>query len=121
MLPHLRLEAIEIQVNGDGLNGNVEYRTHVQNDGWQDYVANGAMAGTKGRSLRLEAIQIKVNGDGLNGGVEYATHVQNDGWQVPQKPASRHFYFPIRSREGISAAPAASVTDNGGKPSPAAA
>ena len=79
---NLRLEAIEIQVNGDGLNGNVEYRTHVQNDGWQDYVANGAMAGTKGRSLRLEAIQIRLTGElAQKYSVEYRTHVQNEGWQ----------------------------------------
>ena len=79
---NLRLEAIEIQVNGDGLNGNVEYRTHVQNDGWQDYVANGAMAGTKGRSLRLEAIQIRLTGElAQKYHVEYRTHVQNEGWQ----------------------------------------
>ena len=79
---NLRLEAIEIQVNGDGLNGNVEYRTHVQNDGWQDYVANGAMAGTKGRSLRLEAIQIRLTGElAQKYSIEYRTHVQNEGWQ----------------------------------------
>ena len=79
---NLRLEAIEIQVDGDGLSGNVEYRTHVQNDGWQDYVANGAMAGTKGRSLRLEAIQIRLTGElAQKYHVEYRTHVQNEGWQ----------------------------------------
>ena len=78
----MRLEAIEIQVDGDGLSGNVEYRTHVQNDGWQDYVANGAMAGTKGRSLRLEAIQIRLTGEfAQKYSVEYRTHVQNEGWQ----------------------------------------
>src|SRR5699024_9016295 len=93
-----RLEAIEIRLvekggaapgstdnayltNQKEANPTISYRTHVQNDGWQDYVAGGEMSGTKNRSLRLEAIQIKVNGDGLDGGVEYATHVQNEGWQ----------------------------------------
>ena len=94
-----RLEAIEIRLvekggaapgstdnayltNKKEANPTISYRTHVQNDGWQDYVAGGEMSGTKGRSLRLEAIQIKVNGDGLSGGVEYSTHVQNEGWQA---------------------------------------
>ena len=78
----LRLEAIQIQVNGDGLSGNVEYRTHVQNEGWQDYVANGAMSGTKGKSLRLEAIQIRLTGElAQKYSIEYRTHVQNEGWQ----------------------------------------
>ena len=38
----------------------VSYRTHVQDEGWQDYVQNGEMAGTSGKSLRLEAIQINI-------------------------------------------------------------
>ena len=59
----------------------VSYSTHVQNIGWQDFVSNGTMAGTKGKSLRLEAIKIRVNGGGLKGGIEYAAHVQNEGWQ----------------------------------------
>ena len=37
-------------------------RTHVQNEGWQKEVSDGAMAGTKGKSLRLEGIKIRVNG-----------------------------------------------------------
>ncbi len=78
----LRLEAIEIQVNGDGLSGNVEYRTHVQNEGWQDYVTDGVMSGTKGKSLRLEAIRIRFTGElAQKYSVEYRTHVQNEGWQ----------------------------------------
>ena len=60
---------------------SVSYTTHVQNEGWQKEVSDGAMAGTKGKSLRLEGIKIRVNGDGLQGGIEYSTHVQNLGWQ----------------------------------------
>jgi uncharacterized protein YjdB/uncharacterized protein YkwD len=58
----------------------VKYRTHVQNVGWQSYVADGSMSGTSGRSLRLEGINIDLN-DNISGGVEYRTHVQNIGWQ----------------------------------------
>ncbi|MCI6675959.1 MAG: hypothetical protein MSG78_03465 [Clostridiales bacterium] len=56
----LRLEGIKIRVNGDDLNGGVEYSTHVQNLGWQTWVKDNAMAGTKGKSLRLEGIQIRL-------------------------------------------------------------
>lgn len=58
----------------------VKYRTHVQNVGWQAYVADGKMAGTSGRSLRLEGINIALD-PSVGGGIEYRTHVQNIGWQ----------------------------------------
>jgi hypothetical protein len=57
----------------------VSYRTHVQSYGWQDYVTNGGMSGTVGRSKRLEAINIKTSGDsGL--GIQYTAHCQSYGW-----------------------------------------
>ena len=34
---------------------NVKYQTHVQDTGWQDYVSNGALSGTEGKSARIEA------------------------------------------------------------------
>lgn len=58
----------------------VKYRTHVQNVGWQSYVADGTMSGTSGRSLRLEGINIALD-PSISGGIEYRTHVQNIGWQ----------------------------------------
>lgn len=58
----------------------VNYSTHVQNIGWQDYVYDGAMAGTEGQSLRLEAMAINIDSD-LDLGVRYKTHVENVGWQ----------------------------------------
>ena len=39
---------------------DIYYRVHVQDYGWQDWVSNGAMAGTSGQSKRLEGIQIKL-------------------------------------------------------------
>ncbi len=78
----MRLEAIKIHVNGDGLKGGIEYATHVQNEGWQNYVADGELSGTKGKSLRLEAIKIRLTGElAETYSVEYRTHVQNEGWQ----------------------------------------
>ena len=58
---------------------NVSYRTHVQDYGWQNYVTNGQMSGTSGKSKRLEGININVTGND-NLGIQYTTHVQNYGW-----------------------------------------
>jgi uncharacterized protein YjdB/uncharacterized protein YkwD len=76
-----------ITVTGNGTtptdldpNFLVKYRTHVQDVGWQSYVADGSVAGTSGRSLRLEGINIDLN-DNIVGNIEYRTHVQNIGWQ----------------------------------------
>jgi uncharacterized repeat protein (TIGR02543 family) len=90
-----RLEAIEIIVLKKGLpapvnrripykskNGSqsIRYQTHVQNIGWQEYVGDGLMSGTSGRSLRLEGIRIKAGEHLPSGSIEYTTHVQNKGW-----------------------------------------
>ena len=57
----------------------VAVRAHVQEVGWQPYVADSQTAGTTGRSLRLEAIQ-------LRGGVGMVSaHVQDIGW-MPAVP-----------------------------------
>lgn len=65
-------------------SGNIEYRTQVQNEGWQEWVDEDKQSGTSGKSLRLEGIEIKVTGlpdktDQV--GVTYRTHVENIGWQ----------------------------------------
>lgn len=60
---------------------SVEYRTHVQDYGWQGYVKDGSMAGTSGKSKRLEGINIRIKNSDYSGSIEYKTHVQNIGWQ----------------------------------------
>ena len=59
----------------------IKYRTHVQNVGWQNYVADGQMAGTSGQSLRLEGMNIKLENQNCSGDIEYRTHIQNIGWE----------------------------------------
>ena len=61
---------------------HVEYRGHVQQDGWGEYVSDGAEAGTTGRSLRVEGLNIRLNlgNSGLTGGIRYRMHVQREGW-----------------------------------------
>lgn len=63
------------------MDGNVVYRTHVQDYGWQDWKSNDAMSGTSGQSKRLEAIQIKLTGQVANEyDFYYRVHCQNFGW-----------------------------------------
>lgn len=63
------------------ISPGVNYRTHVQNIGWQDWKRDGEMSGTSGQSLRLEGIQIQLNTQEYELGVAYQTHIQNIGWE----------------------------------------
>ncbi len=60
---------------------SVSYTTHVQDEGWQKPVSDGAMAGTNGKALRLEGIKINIQDSEYEGGISYRTHIQNIGWQ----------------------------------------
>ena len=60
---------------------SISYQAHVQNIGWQKTVADGAVAGTSGKSLRVEALRVSVDGAGTEGSVQIRAHVQNIGWQ----------------------------------------
>ena len=60
-------------------NVDIEYQTHVQTYGWQNWVKNGNMSGTTGKAKRLEGIRIKLKN--IEGHIEYQTHVQTYGWQ----------------------------------------
>lgn len=90
----LRLEAIKVVIvnKGEKAPGStsntyhlapptVNYKTHVQTYGWQNFVSNGATSGTVGQAKRLEGIEINLSGLHDAGGIEYKTHVQKQGWQ----------------------------------------
>ena len=62
--------------------GDVTYRTHIQNIGWQDIKKDGELAGTQGKSLRLEAMNINLSNKYSSlFKIKYQVHVQNIGWQ----------------------------------------
>ncbi len=61
------------------LEQSIQYRTHVQTFGWQEYVSDGEESGTTGLAKRLEAININIV-DNEKLGVRYKTHVQTYGW-----------------------------------------
>ena len=78
-----RLEGITLTLSAIpvGLSGTLQYRTHVQNQGWQGWTNSGAFSGTKGKALRVEAIQIKLTGSlAQNYDIYYRAHAQNYGW-----------------------------------------
>ncbi|SKA15378.1 hydrophobic W protein [Pilibacter termitis] len=79
----LRLEALSLNINTQGLGGNVEFRVHGQNYGWsQGWKKNGQTLGTTGRSLRLEAVEMKLTGEvAKHFDIAYRVHGQSYGWQ----------------------------------------
>ena len=78
----LRVEALQIWLDGAAYSGKVHYRAHVQNVGWQKEASDGAVSGTTGRSLRVEALKVWLDGDiSKYYDVVYRAHVQNVGWQ----------------------------------------
>ena len=63
------------------MNQYIQYKTHVQTYGWQDWVTGGKISGTSGQSKRLEAIQIKLTGKmDEKYDVYYRVHAQTYGW-----------------------------------------
>ena len=55
------MEAVKIKLTGKiEKHYEIEYRVHVQDLGWQDWVKNGEQAGTTGKAKAIEAIQIKL-------------------------------------------------------------
>jgi len=70
-----------MNISNSDLAGSVEYRTHVQEIGWQGYVKDNQLSGTSGKSLRLEAIQIRLTGEIANAyDVYYRVHIEDKGW-----------------------------------------
>lgn len=80
---------------------SVSYCTHVQNVGWQNYVGDGEMSGTEGKSYRLEGIKIKLDAQGYDLGISYQTHIQNIGWEADTS-AGWKASDAISGTEGIS-------------------
>lgn len=76
-----RLEEITIGfVNTTAYSGSLQYRVHVQDLGWLDWVDAGQPAGTEGMSKRIEAIEIRLTGDlAKYYSVVYCVHIEDYG------------------------------------------
>ena len=60
---------------------HVTYRAHVSDIGWQDWVGDGSIAGTTGRSKTIEAIQVELPVLSSSSLVSVRCHVRNVGWE----------------------------------------
>jgi hypothetical protein len=67
-------------VNTQASQPSVEYMAHVQNIGWMDWVRDGAIAGTTGKSLQMEALKINVKNLPPNAHITYQAHVAGLAW-----------------------------------------
>lgn len=56
----LRLEGFSIRCTKNTTGKKLQYRAHVQNEGWQEWKSEGEFAGTRGKRRRVEAIQMKL-------------------------------------------------------------
>lgn len=83
-----RVERITVNFTNEGLTdtagnlltGGLEYRVHVQDIGWMDWVSQGQSAGTAGQSKRLEGLEIVLTGELANYySVQYQVHIQDYG------------------------------------------
>jgi uncharacterized protein YjdB len=59
---------------------SVIYSSQVQDYGWMDYAADGAMSGTEGQTKRLEAVKINLLEAPYSGDITYSTHIKDYGW-----------------------------------------
>lgn len=75
----LRLENFALDLPKD-TEGGIEYRGHIQNKGWDEWVAGGKTCGTAHQSLRLEAVRLSMPGLPVGGGIRYEVHAQDKGW-----------------------------------------
>lgn len=80
---NLRMEGLWINLNNQtGLSGTIQYRSHIQDIGWEtNWHNSNEMSGTTGKSLQMEAIEIRLTGDLANNyDVYYRVHSENIGW-----------------------------------------
>ena len=77
-----RLEAIKVNLSNMDYEGTIEYRTHIQDIGWEsEWKKNNEQSGTDHQSKRLEAIEIRLTGELADHyDVYYRVHAQDCGW-----------------------------------------
>ena len=68
---------------------HVQYRSHLQTYGWQNWKNDGDISGTTGKTKRLESLKLELKNKDYTGGICYNAHVQTIGWQAdPNKSAT---------------------------------
>ncbi len=79
-LPDLTITSVWPSSAASSSVPTIQYQTHVESIGWQDWKSNGAVSGTSGRNYRVEAMCIDIAG--ADNSIEYRTHVQDIGWMA---------------------------------------
>ena len=87
-----RIEAIEIKIEDKDITttsigsrpfvesiNEINYSSHVESIGWQNYVNDNNISGTTGQTKRLEAFKIKLNTK-ITGSINYNSYVTKRGW-----------------------------------------
>ena len=68
---------------------HVQYRSHLQTYGWQNWKNDGDISGTTGKAKRLESLKLELKNKDYTGGICYNAHVQTIGWRAdPNKSAT---------------------------------
>ena len=68
---------------------HVQYRSHLQTYGWQNWKNDRDISGTTGKTKRLESLKLELKNKDYTGGICYNAHVQTIGWQAdPNKSAT---------------------------------
>lgn len=77
----LRMEQLTVSlVNNTGFAGTIQYRVHIQNEGWTNWTESGNSVGNAGSGERIEAVQMQLTGDlAVYYDVSYQAHIQNYG------------------------------------------
>ena len=77
-----RIEQITINFsNPTSYSGTLQYRVHVQDIGWTEWVDAGKPAGTTGQGKRIEAIEMRLTGElAENYTILYQVHIQDYGY-----------------------------------------
>ena len=59
---------------------HVQYRSHLQTYGWQNWKNDGDISGTTGKTKRLESLKLELKNKDYTGGICYNAHGrQSDG------------------------------------------
>ena len=77
-----RVEAFRLQLVSQEFDGDIEYRSYVQDAGWENqWRSSNQISGTTGQSKYIEAIQVRLTGKmAMHYDVYYRVHIQNYGW-----------------------------------------
>ena len=76
------MESFELKLGGWKYQGNITYRSCIQDMGWQAWKPGGEMSGTSGEGRAVFGVQIMLTGHVANYyDISYRVNLQTSGWQ----------------------------------------